>query len=88
MSKYDSQEFVKKFNEKVPQIPSCPYCHGTQFTTTGECASILIGTDTSTLNIGPCIPAGMVICQKCGHIEFFALGTYGMLRERDKNGKQ
>ena len=84
MSKYNSRMFVEKFNKKVSQIPECPYCHGTNFTTTEECAIILIGNDTKNLNLGPHIPAGMVICQNCGHIEFFALGTYGLL-EDDKN---
>ena len=87
MNKYDSQKFVRNFTEKIPQIPSCPYCHGEQFTTIEQCASIIIGNDVGQLNLGAQVPAGMIICKGCGHIEFFALGSYGMLGESDKNGK-
>ena len=48
-------------------------------------ASILIGKDLESVSIGPTIPAGMVICQQCGHMDFFALGILGLLNEKDGN---
>ena len=47
---------------------------------------ILIAEDTKNINLGPNIPAGMVICEKCGHIEFFAMGPLGLLNTEDHDG--
>ena len=43
-------------------------------------AAILIGEDMSSINIGPHIPSGMIICEYCGHIDFFALGVLGLVK--------
>lgn len=90
MSKYNPNEFINalkiKFNGRG--IPACPYCGGVKFTTTNQLATILTGDDTDSVNIGPSIPSGMIICEECGHIEFFALGALGLLtgKEADNNG--
>lgn len=93
MSKYNPNEFiaalVKKMNGR--EIPSCPYCGEKKFTTTQSFATILIGEDKKNINLGPNIPAGMVICENCGHMEFFAMGALGLLNteehDGDSNGK-
>lgn len=89
MIKYNPQDFVVALNKKAPNKQLiCPYCHGNQFTTTEDFASILIGKDLSGLNLGPSIPSGMIICQNCGHIDFFALGALGFLdKKEEKDGK-
>ena len=73
MKTYDPNEFIKALAQHTNNrpIPQCPYCGGQQFTTTDSLASILIGKETNGIAIGPFVPAGMIICQKCGHIEFF-----------------
>ena len=90
MNKYNPQDFISALEKKrgTNIYPTCPYCGGNHFTSTDKFASILIGDDLGSVNIGPSIPAGMVICEKCGHIEFFALGVLGLLNESDgsKNG--
>lgn len=89
MNKYEPKEFIQKLSKRMPNnIPACPFCHGDQFTSTEDFASIIIGKDISTINLGPSIPAGMLICQTCGHIEFFALGALGLLKnkEEEENG--
>lgn len=77
---YNPQAFIKTISQKTEgKNIICPVCGGTKFTSTEYLSSVLIGTDTKDLNLGPTIPAGMLICQKCGHIDFFALGALGLL---------
>jgi len=91
MSKYNPNEFIGALSQKMNGrgFPNCPYCGGKNFTTTKSFATILIGEDTKNINLGPNIPAGMVVCENCGHMEFFAMGSLGLLKaeERDGDGK-
>ena len=68
----------------------CPFCGGESFTTTDSLAAIIVGQDKTNLSLGPCIPAGMLICTNCGHVDFFSLGVLGLLKkdEKDQNGKK
>ena len=90
MNNYNPNKFIEKLNEKMNgrNFPVCPYCGGQKFTSTDSAASVLIGKDLSSISIGPSIPAGIVICEKCGHIELFALGALGLLpkKEESENG--
>lgn len=88
MSKYNPTEFIKTFFEKTHRkgFPNCPYCGGQKFTSTDKYAAILIGEDLKNVSIGPTVPAGMVICENCGHIEFFALGALGLLNRPEGEG--
>ena len=89
MNKYNPQKFITRLEEKISgKSLSCPYCMGNQFTTTEDFATILIGKDLSSLNIGPSIPTGMLICQKCGHVSFFALGALGFLDDKGNNDEK
>lgn len=85
MNNYDPNKFVEKLNEKIggKNLPDCPYCGGKKFTVTDSVASILIGKDLTSISIGPSIPAGVVVCTNCGHIELFALGALGLLPQKE-----
>lgn len=87
MAKYNPNIFIDAIKKKMSkEVPQCPYCGGNKFTTTENVAEILIGDDISNLSLGPHIPSGMLICEKCGHIEFFALGALGLMEEKPNNG--
>ena len=88
MKKYDPKEFIEAFGKHINgrDIPDCPYCGGQKFTSTDKFASIIIGDDTTSVNLGPSIPSGMLICSNCGHIEFFALGALGLLNNNENGG--
>lgn len=81
MSKYNPNEFIVALTKKLKgkQVPTCSYCGGNKFTSTDKFATILIGDEVSGISLGPNIPSGMVVCENCGHIEFFALGSLGLL---------
>lgn len=85
MNKYNPQDFITKLEKKVNgrDIPTCPYCGGEKFTTTEKFATIIIGDDLENVTLGPTIPSGMLICENCGHVDFFALGSLGMLVKKD-----
>ena len=88
MSKYNPNEFIAALSEKIKNrdIPNCPYCGGNKFTTTQNFATILIGDDAKNISLGPNIPAGMLICENCGHMEFFAMGALGLLNAEENDG--
>ena len=88
MSKYNPNKFIAALGQKMNGhgFPSCPYCGGQNFTTTQNFATFLIAEDTQNINLGPNIPAGMVVCEKCGHIEFFAMGPLGLLNTEENDG--
>ena len=87
MIKYDSSAFIKALNGRLGNrgIPQCPFCGGNKFTTTEKYANILIDDSIGKISIGPSVPAGMIVCERCGHIEFFALGVLGLLNDSGRN---
>ena len=91
MKRYESKEFVEALTSRISKegVPNCRYCGGQKFTTTDKYATILIGDDLNSVSIGPSVPSGMIVCEQCGHIDFFALGALGLLhgKEADNNGK-
>ncbi len=92
MSSYKPNDFINALIPQIngKQVPNCRYCGGSNFTTTEDFATILVGKEMNSISIGPSIPAGMLVCEKCGHIEFFALGALGILNNKDgqNNGEQ
>ena len=90
MKKYNPSDFISSISKKTNgNMPNCRFCGGNRFTTTESFASIMIGEDLESLSIGPSVPTGMVICENCGHIDFFALGALGLINKKDvqKNGE-
>lgn len=86
MSKYDPNLFISEIENRINngRVPQCRFCGGNRFTTTDSMATILIGKELNAVSIGPSVPAGMIVCEKCGHIEFFALGAIGLLQKEDE----
>ena len=88
--KYDPNNFIKVLTEKIQgkEYPSCPICGGDQFAAAEKCATLPISAEVGNMFLGPNITAGAIICQSCGHMEFFALGVLNLLnKEGDKDGK-
>lgn len=92
MRKYESQEFLKALDERTKghAIPPCPFCGGSTFTVSSQVAKVIIGENIDEISIGSTIPAGVIVCKKCGHLNFFAIGALGMLEEKggDVHGEQ
>lgn len=88
MADYKPNDFISAINKKIGSgnLPACPLCGKRKYTTTDQLATILIGTQFDEINIGPSIPAGMMICENCGHIDFVALGALGLLGGIRGNG--
>ena len=72
--KYNPNEFITKITTKVNiKDYKCPFCGGTNFTTPENYSTLPVSTELDNVVLGPHIPAGTIICQNCGHIDFFAL---------------
>lgn len=89
MAKYNPKDFILALRNKANGVNNlkCPYCGGDHFTTTQNIAAILVGEDPHNISLGPHIPSGMLVCERCGHIEFFALGTLGIVKGEKDNGE-
>ena len=83
---FHSEEFLDKLQKTLakPPFPMCPFCGGKEFTSLKEFASIIVNDNYEGIKIGTSVPAGIVICRKCGHIDLFALGVLGLLPKKDK----
>ena len=88
MNKFDSDEFLKVLDKKFKgrELPNCPFCGGQKYTTVSQYANIVVNDNFEGLELGTTIPSGIIVCENCGHIEFFALGALGMLKGKDGNG--
>ena len=71
------------------KFPNCQYCGSKDFTVPTEISSVVLSNKLNTMQLGLSMPAGMIVCTKCGHISFFALGALGLLskEEDDDDGK-
>lgn len=89
MKKYQPREFLDALQRKMNRkYPSCPFCGHAQHATTETFASILVGEDMELIEVKKRIPSGIVICENCGHIDFFALGYLDLLgTENDEDEK-
>ena len=85
---YEPQAFIEALKSKTRNgvIPSCPYCGGTNFTTIQDYAAVPVQHDFGGVVLGQTVPLGMVICTKCGHVDFFALGALGILPKKEDDG--
>ncbi len=87
MSKYNNKDFINALTKKMNdhKIRRCPYCGNEKFSSPEQFATILINDDLLALNLGPSIPAGILVCENCGHIDFFALGALGLLNKKEES---
>lgn len=87
MRKYDPKAFIGALGKKMKgrNFPNCPYCGGQKFTSTDKFATIFIGEEMNGITLGPNIPSGMIVCENCGHIELFALGSLGLLNNKGES---
>lgn len=87
MKQYDANEFILKLNNRLgySDVQRCPFCGGEDFSTPPEFGTILLQNNMSKYSLGSTVPVGLVICEKCGHVEFFSLGTLGLLTEEGDN---
>ena len=89
MKDYKPSDFIDVLNKRIINKPiKCPYCGGRKFTSTDSSAAILVSKKVSGVSVSSIeayIPSGMLICENCGHVEFFALGSLGLNTEGDKN---
>lgn len=84
-TKFNPDEFITKISEKLVnhKMPACPCCGGEHFTTTENYIAHIASNDLANVNMNVHVPAGMIICENCGHIEFFALGALGLLNKKE-----
>ena len=82
---YSPSQFKNALLKKLKNhIPSCTICGHNQFTMTNDFVSHFCQNTYGTISIGKNVPTGFIICNNCGHIEFFSLGVLGLLNADDK----
>lgn len=92
MKNYEPSKFIDALHKRIANKPiKCPYCGGRKFTSTDSSAAILISKKVSGLSVSSVeayIPSGMLICENCGHVEFFALGVLGLNDKDDEDNAE
>lgn len=85
MNKYKAKKFIDALEQKVNGRDDfkCPYCGSDEFESFDKYAAIPIEDNLNSVHLGATIPSGILVCKKCGHIDFFALGSLGLLEEGD-----
>lgn len=87
---YVASTFVTALKEQMPskEMPKCPFCGGNQYTTPEQVATIPVGSRFKGLSVGQTAPCAMIVCTRCGHVDYFALGILGLLPNVGKKGGQ
>ena len=89
-TKYDASAFIAALNERMQsrEMPRCPFCGGNNYSTPKQVATIPVGARLNGLSIGQTAPCAMIVCTRCGHVDYFALGSLGLLPNDNKKGGQ
>lgn len=74
----DWDAVIKILKEKGLQNYKCPICGSATFSMQKEFTSLLVNGDLDEIKIGQYIPAGTLLCNNCGHLDFFALTKLGL----------
>ena len=80
---YSENDFLNAIRLKCPNPQPCPFCGALNYVTDPEMAMIPVQSSTDGLVIGKSIPCGILVCNNCGHVNFFALGALGLLPKND-----
>ena len=83
--KYNPNVFIARLQERLANnaMPTCRFCGGTEYYS-GPQYVPMIATDVfDKVALKESIPAGAVVCKKCGHVELFALGALDLLPKRN-----
>lgn len=81
--KFNPQDAIKILKDKGANNYVCPLCGGRQFGVHDEIATISVTPEFKTVRIGNHVPAAILICHKCGNMQFFAIGMWGMMDDKD-----
>ena len=73
MDKELTQKAIAKLQELGIGNLVCPICQGRSFNMPPHIATVLLTDTLGTVKVGDHIPAAVIVCNKCGHMDFFAL---------------
>ena len=88
MKEFNQNDFIDALQRKFPSGQKCSACNGMQFIVGKEYATIYLGKSFDSITLGPNIPAGVLVCSQCGHIELFSLGIMGLMPKGEKDDKK
>lgn len=77
--KYDSQKVIQELSRRGVYAPVCPFCNGKKFSIAGEFATINVSNELGAVNLNMHIPSAVLICEKCGNLQFFSLAKLGLM---------
>ncbi len=73
MDKELTQKAIAKLQELGIGNFVCPICQGRSFNMPPHIATVLVTDMLGAVKVGDHIPAAVIVCNKCGHMDFFAL---------------
>ena len=76
--KFSDANFRKAIAEKCPKPNPCPFCGKTKYAPFNKYTMVQVQSQGTDIQFGESIPAGIVVCTNCGHMNFFALSPLGL----------
>ena len=83
---YDPNKTLAKLREKGFLGYKCPICKNTAFSVQANYTTILLSESLDEIQLKSFVPAAIVICKHCGHIDLFSLFELGVIdKENEEN---
>lgn len=83
--KYRVSDFASSLSKRIKHPPKCPFCDHANFTVSDSFTQLIAQKAGDGIELGQSIPCAVVICNHCGYVALFALGTYGLIPGHEVN---
>ena len=85
--KYDINKAVQALKQRGLLQYKCPICGNSSFGCQGEPSTLLLTSNLNVIELKSYVPALLVTCNMCGHIDAFNLMNLDAISEDPENGK-
>ncbi len=83
--KYSAIDAAREIKKKIKSEKfECPICHNKEFSILQQFATIPVSDTFGEFQISKVIPAAIVMCLRCGNIQFFSLVTLGIPEKKNE----
>lgn len=76
--KFSEPNFRKAIMEKCPHPNPCPFCGRTKYAPLDKFTMVQVQHQGTDIQFGESIPAAILVCSNCGHIDLFAMNPLGL----------
>ena len=82
--KFDSKKLIDTLMKNGFTDYKCPVCHGNSFGTQSDASMLFLTSKMDTIELKTYVPALLIYCSKCGHVDFFSVAKlYELMGEKN-----